>query len=137
MTTYGHLNILWGWIFMPLGITSGAILGMWSFNGPMKTPPGFTDYSDLPRRMVRLAHIAFFMLPLLSIVYGTYIDALPITDGLKQIGSYGMLTCMVGVPLFLLLAALVYRPLKYLEAIPVGAGMAAFYIMAWGHYVQL
>ena len=30
----------------------------WSFNGPFPPPPGFDDYTSLPRRLVRLAHVA-------------------------------------------------------------------------------
>ena len=61
---YGQLNISLGWITIVLGILTGSILGMWSFNGPFKTPTGHHNYVDLPRRMNRLAHIALFALPL-------------------------------------------------------------------------
>jgi hypothetical protein len=133
MTHFGELNIITGWIWMSLGITSGSILGMWAFAGPFKAPKGHENYTDLPRRMVRLAHIAFFMLPLISIVYGQYVDQIPLPDVWKQIGSYGMLTCMIGVPIILTLASR-WLWIKYLEIIPVGAGTVGFYIMSWGYF---
>lgn len=132
MTHYGELNIATGWIFISLGITTGSILGMWSFAGPFPTPRGHHHYTDLPRRLNRLAHIACFMLPLISIVYGQYLDQAALSDTLKLVGSYGMLTCMIGVPLFLFLASF-YLPFKYLEVIPVGAGTIALYLMSWAH----
>lgn len=132
MTHYGELNITTGWIFISLGITTGSILGLWSFAGPFPTPKGHHNYTDLPRRLNRLAHIACFMLPLISIVYGQYLDQANLSDSSKLVGSYSMLICMIGVPLFLFLASF-YLPFKYLEVIPVGAGTIALYLMSWAH----
>ena len=131
-TNYGQLNIVTGWIFISLGITTGSILGMWSFAGPFRPPKGHTNYTDLPRRLNRLAHIACFMLPLISIVYGQYLDHVPLADSLKHVASYCMLTCMVGVPLFLFLASF-WLPFKYFEVVPVSAGTLAFYLMSWAN----
>jgi hypothetical protein len=136
MTHYGQLNITWGWIFISMGITTGSILGLWSFAGPFTPPKGHTQYTDLPRRLNRLAHIACFMLPLISIVYGQFIDQALLTDFQKMLGSYGMLICMFGVPLFLFLASK-YLPFKYFEIIPVGAGSVALYLMSWAHLKTL
>ncbi len=136
MTEFGQLNVLWGWIWMVLGIASGSILGMWAFAGPLPTPNGHSTYDELPRRLVRLAHIALFMLPLINIAYGQYIDQLPFTDQVKMIGSYGMIICMIGVPT-LLIGASFYLPLKYLEVIPVSAGFVALAIMSYGHILML
>jgi len=128
---FGQINIVLGWTWMLLGITSGSILGFWSFGGPMKLPRGFEDYASLPRRMTRLAHIAFFALPMISILYGHSIDSIDVSDQLKLIGSYSFLVCMVGVPVFLLMASY-YLPFKYLEVVPVSAGFVGLGIMAWG-----
>lgn len=136
MTQYGQLNIHLGWITITLGIISGSIIGMWSFAGPFKTPKGHTNYTDLNRRLVRLAHIAFFMLPLISVVYGQHIDQIPLSDQWKMIGSYCWIVCMYGVPIFLTLASF-YLPFKYLEVIPVSAGTVSLFIMAYGHYLLL
>lgn len=136
VTHFGELNIRLGWIFMVAGIASGSIIGMWSFAGPFKTPKTHRTYDSLPRRLVRLAHIAMFMLPLISIVYGQYIDTMPLSETLKMYGSYGMLTCMFGVPTFLVLASL-YLPFKYVEVIPVSAGFMALVIMAYGNFLLL
>lgn len=136
MTQYGLLNIHLGWITIVLGIISGSIIGLWSFAGPFPTPKGHHNYTDLPRRLNRLSHIAMFMLPLISIVYGQHIDAIPVSNQLKMIGSYCWLVCMWGVPLFLTLASF-YLPFKYFEVIPVSCGTVSLFIMAYGHYLQL
>ena len=123
-TVYGQLNIVTGWIFISLGITTGSILGLWSFAGPFKAPKGHENYTDLPRRLNRLAHIACFMLPLISIVFGQHLDHLPLTDLLKHVASVGMLTCIL---------ASFWLPFKYFEIIPVSAGMLALYLMSWAN----
>ena len=99
--TFGHANIIAGWLTMVLGILSGAIIGLWAFAGPFPTPKGHTNYTDLSRRMVRLGHIALIALPMINILYGQYIDSIPVSDSLKMLGSRGMIVCMIGVPLFL------------------------------------
>ena len=42
-TTFGALNIAAGWIFISLGIITGSIMGMYSFDGPFPTPPGLSQ----------------------------------------------------------------------------------------------
>ncbi len=136
MTNVGQLNIFWGWIWMVLGIASGSLIGMWAFAGPFKAPPKHEEYDNLERRLVRLAHIAMFMLPLINIAYGQYVDSIPLTETWKIVGSYGMIICMIGVPT-LLIAASFYLPFKYLEVIPVSAGFLALAIMSYGHFLLL
>lgn len=132
----GKINIIAGWATMVVGLLSGSVLGLWAFAGPFPTPRGHEDYANLPRRMVRLAHIAFVALPIICILYGQYIDAVPLSDSLKVLGSRAMILCMWGVPT-LLIAASKYLPLKYLEAIPVSAGVLALAIMAYGQWLTL
>ncbi len=131
----GQLNIFLGWLWILMGITSGSIIGMWSFAGPFKTPRNFERYDDLPRRMTRLAHVACFMLPIINILYGEYLDAVPLSVDLKLMGSYSMLVLMFGIPTFLLAAS--YKIiLKYLNVIPVSAGFVGLGIMAYGQWLK-
>ncbi|MBL7665786.1 MAG: hypothetical protein JNM93_11685 [Bacteriovoracaceae bacterium] len=132
-TTIGQLNIVFGWVFIVLGILSGSVLGMWSFDGPMPAPKNHTNYVDLSRRLVRLAHIAMFMLPVINILYGMFIDSALLTPQLKQIGSISMIICMIGVPFFLILASF-KNIFKYCEAVPVSAGILGLMLMAWGQF---
>jgi hypothetical protein len=132
----GEANILSGWLTMVLGLVSGSILGLWAFGGPFPAPPGHKEYSDLPRRMVRLGHIALVALPIINILYGQYVDSLPLRYNTLYLGSRSMIVCMVGVPLFLFLGSL-WQPFKYVEIIPVGAGILGLAIMAYGNFLLL
>ncbi|MEQ1879157.1 MAG: hypothetical protein ABL958_21140 [Bdellovibrionia bacterium] len=133
---YGSINVIFGWITIVLGILTGSILGMWSFAGPFPTPAGHHNYTDLPRRMNRLAHIALFALPMISILYGHHIDSIPVSDAIKASGSRAWLICMWGVPLFLFLGSFKIW-FKYFEVIPVSAGIWALSIMAYGHFLLM
>jgi hypothetical protein len=130
----GYLNISLGWAFMIVGIFMGSIMGMYAFKGPLKAPKGHEDYTSLARRMIRLAHIAFVALPMISILYGMCIDTAHLSENLKHVGSYAMIFGMLGVPI-LLIAASFYNPIKYLEVFPVSAIFAALGIIAWGYWV--
>lgn len=136
MSQLGLLCVSWGWATMVLGIVSGSLLGMFAFAGPFPAPKGWEDYASLTRRMVRLAHIAFIMLPIITILYGNHIDAASLPDQWKEWGCYLMIFGMWGVPVLLILAGVFWLPFKYLEVLPVTAVLAALSIMAagyWGH----
>jgi hypothetical protein len=45
-----------------------------------RVPMGFERYGDLPRRLVRLAHIAAIMLPILNIILAPHIDRLRVSE---------------------------------------------------------
>jgi hypothetical protein len=134
--TIGFINIVAGWSGMVIGISSGAFLGMYAFNGPFRPLKGHEAYDALPRRMLRLAHIAWVMLPLINIVYGNHIDAANLSDEMKLFGSWAQIVGMIGVPTFLTLSALVWHPFKYFEAIPVSATLISLCIIAYG-YIRL
>lgn len=130
-THFGQINVALGWVWMILGITTGSIIGMYAFNGPMKAPRGHEDYSSLPRRLMRLGHIAFFALPMISILYGLSIDHAPISDQMKQIGSLSFLGCMIGLPVLLCVASF-KESVKFLTPIPVLSGFIGLGIICWG-----
>ena len=67
MAIIGKKNISFGWFWILVGVIIGAIMGMWSFNGPLNSPVG--DYTSLPRRMLRLSHIAFIALGVINILF--------------------------------------------------------------------
>ncbi len=134
--TPGQICIAGGWIWISMGITTGMILSAWSFDGPFPAPRGHKNYVDLPRRLNRLAHIACFALPLITIAYGQHLDTAVLSDTLKIAAAYCMLTCMIGVPLFLFLASF-WLPFKYFEVVPITAGTFSLYLMTWVHLQPL
>lgn len=131
----GNLLVALGWSFMIVGILMGSIMGLYAFNGPVKAPPGHESYAALPRRLIRLAHIAFVALPLISIQYGVHIDATSLSDQWKWIGVISMIVAMIGVPV-LLIGAAFYNPIKYLEVIPVSSIFLALGVIAWGWLIK-
>jgi hypothetical protein len=119
---------------MIAGILMGSIMGMYAFDGPIKPPRGHESYASLPRRMIRLAHIAFIALPMISIQYGVHIDSAHLSEELKRVGSISMIVAMIGIPT-LLIGASFYNPIKYLEVVPVSAIFIALALIAWGHFI--
>lgn len=132
----GRRNILWGWMTMWLGIASGSILMCWSFAGPFPTPPGFENYGDLARRMTRLAHIALVMLPFINIAIGRELDRKALSERWKQITSWCAIVGMIGVPVGLLLGALIHNQLKWVSVIPVNCMLLALLAMALGTWKE-
>ena len=65
----GQANIAVAWCMIALSLMGGAVLGLWSFYGPLTPPAGFEHYAATPRRLIRLAHIASVMLPVLNLLY--------------------------------------------------------------------
>ncbi len=132
----GRRNVVWGWITMLLGASLGTVLMAWSFDGPFPAPAGFEDYGQLARRLARLAHVAWFMLPLINVVLGRDLDGLAVPDLWKNVASFAAIVAMFGIPAGLLLAALVAYPLL-LVSVMSGSGLfLAVAIVAWGKLRQ-
>ena len=125
----GGKNISFGWIWILIGIIIGAIMGMWSFIGPVISPIG--DYTSLPRRLLRLSHIAFIALAIINILYGYEIDRIKVKEKLKKLGSNCMIYGAVLMPLILLLSVY-FEALKYLTVIPTILVIIALVIMVSG-----
>jgi hypothetical protein len=128
----GRRNIVWGWATIGMGAVTGLILMSWSFAGPFPAPSGFEDYADLSRRMMRLAHIALFMLPIINILIGKDLDSAVLSDKWKRICSISALIAMIGIPLGLTLAAVIDVRLKYVAMLPSYALLVSLALMGLG-----
>jgi len=62
------MNRTVGWISLVVGIATGLVMGLWSFDGPMTTPAWLGEYGDTARRLARLGHIAFIGLGIINIL---------------------------------------------------------------------
>ncbi|MBD3252714.1 hypothetical protein GF386_03220 [Candidatus Pacearchaeota archaeon] len=111
----GKKNISFGWLWIMIGIIVGAVIGMWSFNGPLASPLG--NYTSLARRMIRLSHIAFIALAIINILYGYEIDKTKLKTKLKKIGSWFMIYGTILMPVLLIISAFL-ESIKYLTVIP-------------------
>ena len=119
----------WGW--MAFGIFVGLIIGMWSFDGPAPTPKIVGDYDSCARRLIRLGHVAFIMLPLISMTYASQIGATTLTEEHKMLAVKLCWFGMVGVPTTCMSGAFL-RPTKYLMAFPAISFFVCLVFMAVG-----
>lgn len=131
MVIIGNKNVHFGWVWLLFGLLLGAVMGLWSFNGPFASP--FGDYTSLPRRMIRLAHIAFIALGMINILYGYQIDKLVVKEKYKIIGSRCLVSGSVLMPIMLIGAAF-FEPLKYFTAIPATLIIVSISIIAFGSW---
>jgi hypothetical protein len=120
-----------GWLSMAVGVGTGIILGMWSFDGPMSVPEWIGAYDSTPRRLVRLGHIAFLGLGILDVLLSRELAGLSLSAAKKRIASRAMILGNVLLPPALL-AAGAWRPFKYVLPLPVVAVFVSLVLVAWG-----
>lgn len=119
--------IAWGSILC--GALSGLVMGLWSFDGPFPTPDWIGAYDALPRRFLRLAHVALFALGVLHLLVARQVTALPVRSGLTRLALGAMALGNVTMPMVLIGAAL-WEPLKFLSPVPALAITTAIAIAA-------
>jgi hypothetical protein len=122
-------NIAVGWGSMAVGALIGLVLGLWSFGGPVPVPELLGEYDSLPRRLMRLGHIAFFGLGILNILMAVHLGRLNPRDRLAKLALLAMNFGNVFLPLTLICAAF-FEPLKYLMSLPATAVTFALIISA-------
>jgi hypothetical protein len=106
------LNRSVSWAMIALSLAAGAVLGLWSFGGPLPAPPGFVRYDDLPRRLVRLAHIAAVMLPILNLLFASSLEKTRWSFPARRRACRWLLLGTVLLPAFLAAAAFWPPPLR-------------------------
>jgi hypothetical protein len=127
----GHVNVRVAWWMIGLSMAGGAVLGLWSFGGPVTPPPGFRAFDDLPRRLVRLGHIAAIALPALNLLYVPWIGRTRWARATRRAGCRWLLFGTVALPSLLVVAAF-WSPGRYLLPIPVLALIGAVGLLAAG-----
>jgi len=124
-----HLNRAIGFTSLLIGIVSGMIIGLWSFGGPLPVPDSIGDYGELPRRFLRLGHIAFFGLGLINLTIAGHCGRLNFDQSARRRTLKLINLGNVGLPPLLLAAA--WQPiLLYLMPIPVLCVFAALALTA-------
>jgi|SaaInl4_150m_RNA_FD_contig_21_1516141_length_898_multi_9_in_0_out_0_3 hypothetical protein len=125
------LNRAIAWASFLLGVITGMVMGLWSFDGPVPTPAGLTRYGETSRRLLRLGHIAFFGLGYLNLLLAAELPTMPLDKKQKRRAAHWMNFGNVVLPILLIAAAA--QPLfKYLLPIPASAIAIALAIAAWG-----
>ncbi len=103
----GSRNIRAGLILLPIGLLAGLAMALYAFVPMVPVPAGLQSYDDLPRRLLRLAHIAAIMLPLINIAIGLCLDRVRLPMGAKQAASWLLIAGAILLPLALALEGIV------------------------------
>lgn len=127
----GEWNRRVGWACMCLGIASGLILGLWSFDGPFAVPEWLGAYDQTGRRLARLGHIAFLGLGILNLLMAGELRRRSLPPWGRRTASWAMNFGNVFLPLTLFAAA-AYRPLKFVMSVPALAVFLALVLTAYG-----
>jgi hypothetical protein len=118
-----------------LGAASGLAMGLWSFGGPLPVPAWVGDYGDLPRRLIRLGHIAFFALGMINLMLAGQLAGLALSRAAGRLARAAMNLATLLMPT--LLFATVFWPVaKYLLALPALAATLALAIAACGAWLR-
>lgn len=120
-----------GWSLFLIGIVYGMLLGTFAFGGPLAAPERFADYASLPRRLVRLAHIACMALGIVTALYGHELRHLGLDARWRRIGARSMVAAGVLMPTFLTLAAFQIE-WKWGLAVPSLAALVAMAVLVAG-----
>lgn len=131
-TDTGHVNRAAGWLLFLAGIIGGMLMGMWAFDGPVSAPAALADYSSLPRRLTRLAHIAAMALGITNILYGQELPRVLLSARTRAIGAWSMVTAGVLMPLVLTLAAFADTRWKFALPLPATASLVSVTIIVAG-----
>ena len=124
MKTAGQLNLLLGWLWIVLGFVSGAIMGLW-----FHRENWLGGYGSWMRRLYRLAHISFFGLGLLNLMFFLTFNSLPLARVFPA-ASASFAIGAVSMPLCCVIAA--HKPAwKSIFALPVLSLMTAAILTLW------
>lgn len=124
-------NRVVGWTTTALGVGTGLVLGLWSFDGPLAVPGWIGAYGETSRRLVRLGHIALIGLGILDILLARELVRSALGARAKQVASVTMILGNVFLPLTLF-AAGAYRPAKFFMALPASCVFVALVLAAYG-----
>ncbi|MFC1661745.1 hypothetical protein ACFL3S_09890 [Gemmatimonadota bacterium] len=110
-----QLNLTLAWIWIVLGTILGLILGSFFHR------EDFLDgYGSFKRRLYRLAHVAFFGLAILNILFFFTFRILPTPSAWLAVASWSFVVGALSMPTCCILVA--HQPrLRNLFAIPVGS----------------
>jgi hypothetical protein len=120
-----------GWASLAIGVATGLVMGLWSFDGPLPTPAWLGEYGETSRRLARLGHIAFIGLGILNILLARELAMSALGERARRVASVAMNLGNVLLPVTLFAAA-AWRPAKYVMGLPATAVFVALCLAAWG-----
>jgi hypothetical protein len=113
LQSVGSLNLTLAWLWITLGTVVGLVLG--SF---FHRESWLGGYGSLQRRMYRLAHISFFGLGILNLLFFLSARVLPAPTPLLRTASWALALGAVTMPACCVLMARSTR-FRFLFAVPV------------------
>ena len=119
-------NEIFGWTC----ILASAVMGLW-MGIRFQQENWLGGYSTLPRRMVRLAHIALAALGIVNIEFGRSVGELALSTGLIHGISFAFIVASVSMPACCLLIAQNFRRFE-IFAVPVGSLFVALLLTIGG-----
>jgi hypothetical protein len=123
--------VAFAWAWMAVGIFVGMLFGLYAFEGPLPTPNRIGEYDSCTRRLMRLGHVAFIMLPLISMAYANQIARTSLSPDTQILAVKLCWTGMIGVPTICMTGAF-WRWTKYFFSIPVVCFFTSLIMMAVG-----
>ncbi|MBI3854316.1 MAG: hypothetical protein HY293_01350 [Planctomycetes bacterium] len=97
----GARNIKAGLVLLALSLAGGLAMSLYAFVPMIPVPAGLEHYDDVARRLLRLAHVAAVMVPLLNILLGLLLDRLRLSPAMRELTSFLLLAGALGLPLAL------------------------------------
>lgn len=122
------VNLIGGWLGMLAGVLSGAIVGLFFHRDDW-----MGGYGSYRRRLTRLAHISFFGLGFLNLLFAATSMQLALRGASLAIASWALVAGAVTMPVCCFLSAW-RKPFRHLFPIPVlavTAGILAILIGGW------
>ena len=131
----GARNVRGGLMLLSLGLGAGLAMSLYAFQPLVPVPAALARYDDLPRRLIRLAHIAAIMLPLINIVLGPWLDRLRLPARAREAASWLLLAGGATLPASLALEAAVPTVISlHLSALPAIAFSLGVFLVSAGAY---
>jgi len=96
-----------GLVLLSSGLAAGLGMSLYAFQPVVPVPASLMRYDDLPRRLLRLAHIAGVMLPLINVVVGPWLDRVRLPARAREAASWFLLLGAITLPYALALEAAV------------------------------
>ena len=121
----GELNLVLGWIWIALGFASGAVLGL-----RFQDEHWLGGYASWMRRLYRLAHVSFFGLGLLNLLFFLTVRGMGVASVPFQIASIGFVVGALTMPVCCVLAAHKQNS-KAIFAVPVLSLMIGALFTVW------
>ena len=113
MNTLPHLNLTLGWLWILLGFASGMVLGLF-----FHRENWLGGYASFKRRMYRLAHIFFFGLGAVNLLFWLTMKTLSASSLFLAVASWAFVVGAIAMPFCCVVMANFPRS-RMLFAVPV------------------